>query len=490
MAALVEHACEYFASLNPLAKKICQEQELIRKSCGDSWSNLSREEQDNVYNKHFIGEDVESQYRGGSQSDEYPSSFPKLLVNSGEKIVVDFDKDCWTWRDEHSSPFSWETRSQQDLNIWDEDDEGFGGEQESVHGSTSIPPTPHQHGRTGSTADDPDDSALGFRPERSIWESPFLAADRGLDAGYHSSPASDQSSQSTKSGEGGDDSLLRGFALSLHLRSEEGSKLLDSSFEVDDSTATIQSSQPSMSSDSPTSTLHSSSSHLQTKVENVGDSLMSVLTLSYMNNADEEQGHISPVYIEDPGESSTDLTYIEDTDQSSANMYSGLTSADVYSGLTSTDVYSGLTSTDVYSGLTSTDVYSGLTYMEHPGESSSDITYIGLEDPGESSTDLTSEVASSQFSFATTTTETAEDSYSVTDSQTDDRQTDDRQTDDRQTDDRHINSALEEEFTNSALSLLDSWQPSTEQMAGTSEMVVSASVTSLTKTGFDFLDDW
>ena len=37
------------------------------------------------------------------------------------------------------------------------------------------------------------DASLAYKPEKSIWESPFLTADRGLDSGYTSSQCSDQS---------------------------------------------------------------------------------------------------------------------------------------------------------------------------------------------------------------------------------------------------------------------------------------------------------
>ena len=101
-------------------------------------------------------------------------------------------------------------QSQQDLNIWEEDDEGLGSEP-SEESKDTKPKRPPRRSRSPER-----DVTLAFKPERSIWESPFLAADRGLDAGYHSSQASDQSTKSSCEAEESDD-ILKNFGLALSL---------------------------------------------------------------------------------------------------------------------------------------------------------------------------------------------------------------------------------------------------------------------------------
>ena len=93
MATLFQHALDYFSGLNPLAKRILQEQDVIRKSHGEAWGKLSREEQDDLFDEHFIGQDIKDKYNDTDDAEDFSSSFPKLLVNCGEKIVVDFDKE-------------------------------------------------------------------------------------------------------------------------------------------------------------------------------------------------------------------------------------------------------------------------------------------------------------------------------------------------------------------------------------------------------------
>ena len=90
---MIEQARDYFASLNPLARKIFQEVDVLKQSKGESWEKLTEEEQDSAIDNHFVDNAVREKYDNYTQSDEYPSSFPQLKVASGEKIVVDFDKD-------------------------------------------------------------------------------------------------------------------------------------------------------------------------------------------------------------------------------------------------------------------------------------------------------------------------------------------------------------------------------------------------------------
>ncbi|KAJ8009058.1 hypothetical protein DPEC_G00084900 [Dallia pectoralis] len=73
---------EYFSSINSMARKIMQEREKIK---------------DTVDREEVI-------------------CYPKLLVQTGQKIVH-FGEEDITWQDEHSAPFSWETKSQLDFSL-------------------------------------------------------------------------------------------------------------------------------------------------------------------------------------------------------------------------------------------------------------------------------------------------------------------------------------------------------------------------------------
>lgn len=90
MATVAEKVHEYFASLNPLAHKILQETDAIKAQYGTEWDTFTVEKQDEILDNHFVNPEVKAQY---PDKNEYPECFPRLKVNCGEKIVVDFDND-------------------------------------------------------------------------------------------------------------------------------------------------------------------------------------------------------------------------------------------------------------------------------------------------------------------------------------------------------------------------------------------------------------
>ncbi len=180
--------------------------------------------------------------------------------------------------------------------------------------------------------------ALAFKPEKSIWESPFLAADRGLDSAYPSSHASDQSRTSDES-----DDLSQKLAASLSVSIDEDavdsqlsspcnndtSVLLDSGNHktIDLSSARLELGRKgSGSSEDSTS---SKGSHGKRKKDS---SLVSKLWNPLKRNdeamgvggapARTNSGQVSPVYLEEPGESSSDYgTPSTSTTQSSMTTF-------------------------------------------------------------------------------------------------------------------------------------------------------------------------
>uniref|UniRef100_A0A8V0XYL3 Chromosome 1 open reading frame 198 n=1 Tax=Gallus gallus TaxID=9031 RepID=A0A8V0XYL3_CHICK len=74
----------YFSSLSPMARKIMAEKERIRERYGPEWERLPPRQQDEIIDKC---------------------------------LVVRFGDEDITWQDEHSAPFSWETKSQMEFSI-------------------------------------------------------------------------------------------------------------------------------------------------------------------------------------------------------------------------------------------------------------------------------------------------------------------------------------------------------------------------------------
>ncbi|OWF37616.1 hypothetical protein KP79_PYT10425 [Mizuhopecten yessoensis] len=118
-----EKALAYFASVNPLAKKVIHETQLAKNILNEEWDGLDWKKQEEALDAFFVDRSVREKYVTNTKDNHYAVSFPKLFVQSGEKIIVDMDSDIWSWQDVHSAPFSWRSKSQQDLTLSDLDPE-------------------------------------------------------------------------------------------------------------------------------------------------------------------------------------------------------------------------------------------------------------------------------------------------------------------------------------------------------------------------------
>ncbi|XP_075059744.1 uncharacterized protein C1orf198 homolog isoform X2 [Mixophyes fleayi] len=108
----------YFSSLNSMAKKIMQDKERIRERYGAQWEKMQPKEQDEAIDKSFVDPELQKRYalhRGPSEPQPV-SCYPVLKTQTGQK-VVHFREEDITWQDEHSAPFSWETKSQMEFSI-------------------------------------------------------------------------------------------------------------------------------------------------------------------------------------------------------------------------------------------------------------------------------------------------------------------------------------------------------------------------------------
>ncbi|XP_063774002.1 uncharacterized protein C1orf198 homolog isoform X2 [Pseudophryne corroboree] len=108
----------YFSSLNSMAKKIMQDKERIRERYGAQWEKMQPKEQDEAIDQNFVDPELQKRYtlHRGPAEPQPVSCYPVLKTQTGQK-VVHFREEDITWQDEHSAPFSWETKSQMEFSI-------------------------------------------------------------------------------------------------------------------------------------------------------------------------------------------------------------------------------------------------------------------------------------------------------------------------------------------------------------------------------------
>ncbi|XP_066238983.1 uncharacterized protein C1orf198 homolog isoform X1 [Saccopteryx leptura] len=104
----------YFSSLSPMARKIMQDKEKIREKYGPEWARLPPAQQDEIIDRCLVGPGAPAPREPGDP--EELVRFPGLRGPTGQKVVRFGDEDI-TWQDEHSAPFSWETRSQMEFSV-------------------------------------------------------------------------------------------------------------------------------------------------------------------------------------------------------------------------------------------------------------------------------------------------------------------------------------------------------------------------------------
>ncbi|XP_071403330.1 uncharacterized protein C1orf198 homolog [Centroberyx affinis] len=104
-----EKKLEYFSSINSMAKKIMQEREKIKAKHGSAWEKMTPNEQDNAIDNWMMDPHIRARYAMHRVDRDEVVCYPKLLLQTGQKIVHFGDEDI-TWQDEHSAPFSWETK--------------------------------------------------------------------------------------------------------------------------------------------------------------------------------------------------------------------------------------------------------------------------------------------------------------------------------------------------------------------------------------------
>ncbi|XP_042359039.1 uncharacterized protein C1orf198 homolog [Plectropomus leopardus] len=163
-----EKKFEYFSSINSMAKKIMQEREKIKAKHGSSWDKMTPQEQDSAIDNGMMDPHIRARYAMHRVDREEVVCYPKLLIQTGQKIVH-FGEEDITWQDEHSAPFSWETKSQLDFSL------SSGPAEQGVSASQADPKAakaPHSSQLGKSTPGNKVSVSEGRRPEEesSFWK--------------------------------------------------------------------------------------------------------------------------------------------------------------------------------------------------------------------------------------------------------------------------------------------------------------------------------
>ena len=82
-----EKKLEYFSSINSMARKIMQERERIKADHGPSWEKMTPNEQDNAIDNSLMDPHIRARYAMHRVDREEVVCYPKLLIQTGQKIV-------------------------------------------------------------------------------------------------------------------------------------------------------------------------------------------------------------------------------------------------------------------------------------------------------------------------------------------------------------------------------------------------------------------
>lgn len=82
-----EKKFEYFSSINSMARKIMQEREKIKVKHGSAWEKMTAQEQDNAIDNGMMEPHIRARYAMHRVDREEVVCYPKLLLQTGQKIV-------------------------------------------------------------------------------------------------------------------------------------------------------------------------------------------------------------------------------------------------------------------------------------------------------------------------------------------------------------------------------------------------------------------
>ncbi|XP_015121668.1 uncharacterized protein C1orf198 homolog [Diachasma alloeum] len=111
---------DYFHNLNPLARRIADDIEATKEAYEGLWGTLSLKEKNQAIDETIIQPEIALQYAVGvgELGKDMPEWYPRLRIQTGLRHVIDETGSTLRWKDEHSGPFSFMTRSQMDLSLF------------------------------------------------------------------------------------------------------------------------------------------------------------------------------------------------------------------------------------------------------------------------------------------------------------------------------------------------------------------------------------
>lgn len=82
-----EKKFEYFSSINSMARKIMQERKTIEEKHGPTWEKMTHQEQDSAIDNEMMDPQIRARYAMHRVDREEVPCYPKLLIQTGQKIV-------------------------------------------------------------------------------------------------------------------------------------------------------------------------------------------------------------------------------------------------------------------------------------------------------------------------------------------------------------------------------------------------------------------
>lgn len=76
-----------------MAGKVLQDEITLKRTIKEQWNHLTVKEQEDLIDDFLVDQSVREKYCQIEKAHVYSKSFPKLKVETGEKIIVDFEND-------------------------------------------------------------------------------------------------------------------------------------------------------------------------------------------------------------------------------------------------------------------------------------------------------------------------------------------------------------------------------------------------------------
>ena len=85
---------EYFSSMNSMARKIMLEREKIKERYGSAWDTMTQNEQDAAIDNGMMDPHIRARYAMHKVDREEVICYPRLLIQTGQKIVHFGEEVC------------------------------------------------------------------------------------------------------------------------------------------------------------------------------------------------------------------------------------------------------------------------------------------------------------------------------------------------------------------------------------------------------------